>query len=98
MTRSTNLSVAEAAEATAISALSFLARDPDRIGGFLADTGLGPESLRGAAGEPGFQVAILDHLLRHEPILLAFCEEQQLTPEAIWAARRALGGSPTERG
>ena len=45
---------AEAAEALAIAALTFIAEEPERLGRFLALTGIGPESLRAAAREPGF--------------------------------------------
>ena len=42
----------EAAEKLAVEALSFLASDPERIGRFLALSGLGPGDLRRIAGEP----------------------------------------------
>ncbi len=53
----------EAAEALAIAALSFLAAEPERLGGFLALTGIGPESIRDAAGEPHFLAGVLDHVV-----------------------------------
>ena len=42
----------EIAEKLAISALSFLATDPERLGRFLAISGIGPEAIRTAAADP----------------------------------------------
>jgi Protein of unknown function (DUF3572) len=41
-----------AAEALAVAALGFIASEPERLGRFLAMTGIGPDSLRAAAREP----------------------------------------------
>jgi cytochrome c-type biogenesis protein CcmH/NrfG len=38
----------EVAEIVAVQALSFIAGDPERLGLFLAESGLGPETLRTA--------------------------------------------------
>lgn len=82
----------EAAEALALQALSFLARDPQRIGGFLASSGLDPDQLRLAAQEPGFFAAVLGHLMSDEPMLLMFAEDAGVEPRAIPAAHRMLNG------
>lgn len=81
------------AEALAVAALSFLAADPDRIGGFLAETGIGPEDIRSAASNPGFLAGILDYLIGNEAELVAFAAEQQMDPVAIVAARDLLPGA-----
>ena len=39
----------EVAEIVAVQALSFIAADPERLGLFLAESGIGPETLRTAA-------------------------------------------------
>ena len=78
------------AEEIAVAALVFLAEDPETLGRFLGATGLGPENLRGAAGEPGFLSAVLEHLLGDESLLLVFAERQRLRPTMIAAARHAL--------
>ena len=44
----------EVAEIVAIQALSFIAGEPERLGLFLAETGVGPETLRNAAADPKF--------------------------------------------
>ena len=80
------------AESIAISAIGYIAADSDRLGRFLALTGLEPDGLRRAAGEPGFLLAILDHLCGHEPDLVAFAADAGLPPERIAAARQLLAG------
>ena len=79
-------------ETLAARALGFLAEEPERLGGFLAMSGLDPTTIRRAARDPGFLPAVLDHLLGNENLLLAFAEAERLPPEAVAEARRALGG------
>jgi hypothetical protein len=81
----------EAAEALAIQALSFIAEDPERLGAFLAATGIGPDAIRAAARTPGFLGGVLDHMLADESLLLAFTDGAGLDPASIARARRALG-------
>ncbi|MEZ5841163.1 MAG: DUF3572 domain-containing protein [Hyphomicrobiales bacterium] len=83
----------ESAEAAAIAALAFIAAEPERLGRFLSLTGLGPENLRKAAGEPGFLVAVLDHVLADQSELFVFAETAGLSPEAIEAARHRIAGT-----
>jgi len=73
-----------------VAGLSYLAADPERIGRFLAVTGLGPESVRSAARDPAFLPAILDYLLANEKDLLAFAEEMNLDPMRVRASRDLL--------
>lgn len=80
----------EQAEALAIAALGHLAEDPEALGDFLGATGLGPETLRAAAGEPGFLVAVLEFLMGDESRLLVFAERQRIRPTLIAAARFTL--------
>lgn len=74
----------------AVRALAFLAADADRIGRFLAVTGLDPADLRGIAARADFQAGLLDHLLADESLLLAFCAECDIDPAEMQPARRAL--------
>jgi hypothetical protein len=82
----------EAAEALAITALAFLAADPEHLGDFLAVTGIGPESIREAARDPGFLAGVLDHLAGHEALLIAFARAEGIAPTEVERARAALGG------
>lgn len=63
---------------------------------FLALTGVDPGDVRALSQESGFQLALLDHVAADEPLLLAFAADQELDPEQILAARRALGGGAFE--
>lgn len=81
------------AETLAIQALGFLASEPERIGPFLAVTGLDPARLRAAAAEPGFLAAVLDHIGSSDSLLLEFAENLRLNPESVAEARRRLAGA-----
>lgn len=85
------------AETLAVEALSYLAAEPERLGAFLAETGLGPESMRAAAAAPGFLPAVLDYLIGKETMLLDFSAEHGLDPAGIVAARQALPGAAADR-
>jgi hypothetical protein len=83
-------SIREEAEAIAVSALGFLASDPELLPRFLAITGIEAGSIRTAAREPGFLAGVLQFILAHEPTLLRFAEETATPPAAIGKALRAL--------
>ena len=87
----------ESAELLAVQALTFLAQDVDRLGAFMAQTGIAPTELRTAARETGFLAGILDHIAADEPLLIEFAGHLQVRPEDVMAARRALGGHNWER-
>ena len=82
----------EAAEALAIEALGFIAAEPERLGRFLAVTGIGPETIRDAAREPQFLGGVLDHIAGDERLLLAFASENGLDPSEVNRARDMLVG------
>ncbi len=82
----------EAAQALAIAALGYLAAEPERIGAFLALSGIGPEAIRDAAREPHFLAGVLEHVASDERLLVAFAAEAGVKPEAIVRAQAALGG------
>jgi len=85
----------EAAAALAVQALSFIAGEPERLGRFLAVTGIGPESIRAAAREPDFLLGVLDYLASDEPLLIAFATQNGFDPEHVARARDVLAGPPT---
>jgi hypothetical protein len=87
----------EVAEIVAIQALSFIAGDPQRLGSFLAESGIGPETLRTAAADPHFLGSVLDFILRDDATVKAFAEVSQLHPTNIAAARQVLGDPDWER-
>src|SRR6185369_7456479 len=87
----------DAAEGIAIQALSFIAAEPERLGRFLAVTGIGPTEIRAAAREPGFLAGVLQYLSTDEGRARDFAAEAQCRPEDIAKAHVALGGEPWER-
>ena len=87
----------QVAETVAIQALSFLASEPARLGRFLVETGLGPETIRAAASDPSFLLAVVDFILNDDTLIDDFCAANDLKPRQLIAAREALGGSSWER-
>ena len=87
----------EVAEIVAIQALSFIAGDPERLGLFLAESGIGPETLRTAAANPQFLAHVLDFVLRDDATVKAFAAQTELHPTNIAAAREVLGDPHWER-
>jgi hypothetical protein len=87
----------DAAEALAIQALTFIAGDSERLGRFLAITGIGPAEIRAASSEPGFLAGVLDYVAGDERMVTEFAAEVDLDPTYIGVARAALGGGNWER-
>jgi len=87
----------EEAEALAIQALTFIARDGERLGRFLAITGIGPAEIRTAAREPGFLGGVLEYIASDHRLVATFAAEMGHDPAAIDKARAALSGHHWER-
>ena len=87
----------EVAEHLAVQALSFIAAEPERLGGFLVATGIGPDRIRVAAREPGFLAGVLDYLAGDERLLLDFAAEAGFAPDLVEKARTVLGAGDWER-
>jgi hypothetical protein len=81
------------AETVAIQALSFIAQEPERLGRFLAVTGLEPESLRAAAAEPNFLPGVLEYLAGDEMLLREFANQSAIAPELVTRAHDLLVGA-----
>ena len=82
----------QAAETLAVAALAFLASEPEHLGQFLAATGVGPDDIRKAAGDPSFLSGVLDHFSSNEPLLIAFAQQQGIDQTEVERARALLGG------
>ncbi len=80
----------EGAEQLAIRALAFLANEPEELGRFLALAGLGPETIRTAASDPGFLAGVLEYFMENEPLLLVFAAREKVRPTLFAAARYML--------
>ncbi|MEZ5856234.1 MAG: DUF3572 domain-containing protein [Hyphomicrobiaceae bacterium] len=81
----------EAALEVASQALLFLAEDAGRLGRFLAETGLDPDTLRHRARTPEVLGAALGHIMQDESTLLTFAANAGLKPEGLSTALAALG-------
>jgi hypothetical protein len=77
-------------EALALHALGWILSDGDRAARLLALTGLTPEGLRAAIGDPALLAAILGFLEAHEPDLVACAEALEVPPAALTDAKRRL--------
>jgi len=87
----------EAAEALAIQALTFIAGDGERLGRFLAVTGIGPAEIRAASREPRFLAGVLEFLVSDNRLAAEFATEAGYSPADLAKAHAALGGEPWER-
>ncbi|MGA9500869.1 MAG: DUF3572 domain-containing protein [Pseudolabrys sp.] len=87
----------ERAEGLAIRALAFIAGDGERLGRFLAVTGIGPAEIRAAAREPGFLAGVLEYMASDDRLITAFAAENNLNPADIDRSRVALAGGHGER-
>jgi hypothetical protein len=87
----------DAAEMLAVSALAFLASEPDRLGQFLAASGMGPGDMRAAAKDPQFLAGVLEHVMGDEQLLVAFAAHLDIDPTEIARAGAAMGVAPWER-
>ncbi len=81
---------ADVAEVLAIQALGFIAQDEERLGRFLAITGLGPAEIRAAARERRFLAGVLDYVTGDEALLVAFASHAEVDPTTVAVAQRAL--------
>jgi len=87
----------EQAEGLAIQALTFIAGDGERLGRFLAVTGIGPAEIRSAAREPGFLTGVIEYMASDDRLIAAFVSENGLDPADIERSRITLAGSTWER-
>src|SRR5262249_11657825 len=87
----------EVAEIVAIQALSFVAGEPERLGLFLAETGIGPETLRSAAKDPHFLGQVLAFVMRDDATAKAFAGAAKPPPTNIAASHQALNDPKGER-
>jgi len=66
-------------------------QDERRAQRFLDLTGLTPDGLRAAAGEPSTHRAVFDFLMAHEPDLVGAAESLGIAPGTLAAAAQEVG-------
>lgn len=77
----------------AAQALRFIAGDEERLARFFSLTGLSSQTIANNAGDVTFLAGILDHLLSDEAMVLEFCENLTLPPQAPAQAQAVLEAS-----
>jgi hypothetical protein len=80
----------ERAEVLAATVLAVLAEEPARLGRFLADSGMDPSELAARAGERDVLIAVLEHVLGDESLLLVVASMQRVSPLEVQRARDVL--------
>jgi Protein of unknown function (DUF3572) len=78
------------AEDLAVRAVGWLASDPEKLAAFLSLTGLAPDTLRDAARQPAFLVAVLDFALQENASVEALAQHLNVPPETIAEAHHVL--------
>jgi hypothetical protein len=85
----------ELAEDIATAALVWLCADPDRLAGFLGQSGAGPDDLRRAlqAGpDHAVLTAVLDFILLDDASVIACAQARNIAPERVALAASVLSG------
>lgn len=82
----------EEADALAVTILTWLAGQPDLMGRFLALTGIEADQLRHVVREPGFAGGLTGFLMNHEPTLVAFSQDNDVSVEFVQSCHRLLSG------
>ena len=83
----------EEAESIAITGLGFLGQDAERLGRYLAITGVNPADLRERAATREFLASVLDYILQDESLLLVFTSENSIEPALVKPARYCLSSA-----
>ena len=83
----------EEAENVAVGEFSFITSDEERLGRFLAVSGLRPDTIRSAATCPASR-RNPDYVVSDEPLLIALAKDLNTKPEHIMQAHWTL--SPSE--
>ena len=78
-------------------ALTFLAREPQRLMAFLAATGMSPQDLRASADADTTLLAVLQYLLDDESLLLVFTADTGAGPALVAPAAEVLAQEAARR-
>lgn len=80
------------AEELAIQALTWMAGDPEIIGGFMGTAGADTSDLASRANDPDFLGFVLDYLLTSDEMVMNFASWSNCAPDAPMKARALLPG------
>ncbi|MCJ2184215.1 DUF3572 domain-containing protein [Novosphingobium sp. 1949] len=74
-----------------MAALGWVLGEEDRAQRFLALTGLTPDELRAALGDPAMLAGVIEFLCAHEPDLVAAAQALGVAPQTLAAIGAELG-------
>ena len=77
----------------ALQLIAFLLSDDERMDRFTLLSGIGLFDLKEGAQNSVFLGFMLDYALQDEALILAFAENQQISPQTLAVARRQLPGA-----
>ncbi|MDP6173948.1 MAG: DUF3572 family protein [Rhodospirillales bacterium] len=78
------------AQTLALQAAAYIFADEKALDGLMAASGADGDQLRAGMADPAFLAGLLDYLLGNEPLLLEFCEAQEIAPGLPARAQAAL--------
>ena len=82
------------ASALAELCLGYLVENPEELGAFMSHSGYDGATLRTAIGGTQFQRGVIDYFAANEPLLLALCANNNLSPESfmrVWTRLNPAG-------
>jgi hypothetical protein len=74
--------------------LGYLVENPEELGTFMSHAGYDSASLRASIGSDHFGSGLIDYFAANEPLLLALCANNNLTPDSfmrVWAKLNPSG-------
>lgn len=77
----------------AIKSLAYISQSPEEISKFINITGIETSDIIRLKENLKFLGGVLDFITADESLLLAFCSNEQMSPEGVEAARQTLLGS-----
>lgn len=80
----------EMSQSFTIAALTYLSDNEDALHRFLAESGLAADELRQLSESEELLAGLVDYFLSNETILMALCEQHDISTEDVWRVRRAL--------
>jgi len=80
----------EMSQSFIVAALTYLSDNEDALHRFLAESGLAAEELRQLSESEELLAGLVDYFLANEALLMAFCEQHDISTEDVWRVRRAL--------
>ncbi len=74
--------------------LTHLVQNPEQLADFMSISGMSADALRRAVHQPSFGRGLIDYVVQNEPLLLAICQENAISPETVmrvWAKLNPAG-------